>query len=117
MADVFSARKRSAIIACVRNCGNKRTAIALLNILRRYKLTGWRRHQPDFGKPEFGFPKQCLVVFVGGGFSQVVVQRTQHGGCCDTAQTGAELEALRECVPPRDYRDAIIRLIRWTQRA
>ena len=68
MADVFSVRKRSAIMARVRCRENVRTELALLRILRRHKLTGWRRHQPIFGKPDFVFPQQRLAVFVDGCF-------------------------------------------------
>jgi DNA mismatch endonuclease (patch repair protein) len=68
MADVFSARKRSNIMARVRGRGNERTELALLSILRRYNITGWRRHQPVFGKPDFVFPKFKLAIFVDGCF-------------------------------------------------
>lgn len=68
MADVFSARKRSAIMARVRGRGNERTELALLSILRRHKITGWRRHQPVFGKPDFVFPTFKLAIFVDGCF-------------------------------------------------
>jgi DNA mismatch endonuclease (patch repair protein) len=68
MADVFSRRKRSAIMARVRSCGNERTEVALLRVLRRQRITGWRRHRPVFGKPDFVFPKQRLAIFVDGCF-------------------------------------------------
>lgn len=68
MADVFSARKRSEIMARVRGRGNERTELALLNILRRHSISGWRRHQTVFGKPDFVFRKHRLAVFVDGCF-------------------------------------------------
>lgn len=68
MADVFSKPKRSAIMARVRGRGNERTELALLSILRLNKITGWRRHQPIFGKPDFIFPKSKLAIFVDGCF-------------------------------------------------
>lgn len=68
MVDVFSSQKRSAIMARIRGQGNKRTELALLSILRRNKITGWRRHQPLFGKPDFVFHQQHLVLFVDGCF-------------------------------------------------
>jgi len=55
-------------MARVRGRGNERTELALLNILRRHKITGWRRHKPVFGKPDFVFPKFKLAIFVDGCF-------------------------------------------------
>ncbi|WP_096361786.1 very short patch repair endonuclease [Sulfuricaulis limicola] len=68
MADVFSSQKRSAIMARIRGRENKRTELALVGILRRNKITGWRRHQPLFGRPDFVFHQQRLVLFVDGCF-------------------------------------------------
>jgi DNA mismatch endonuclease (patch repair protein) len=68
MPDVFSARKRSAIMGCVRCRGNERTELALIRILRRNSLTGWRRHQAVFGNPDFIFRSQRLALFVDGCF-------------------------------------------------
>jgi DNA mismatch endonuclease (patch repair protein) len=68
MTDVFSARKRSAIMAHVRGRGNERTELALLRVLRRHNITGWRRHQRVFGNPDFIFQKLRLAVFVDGCF-------------------------------------------------
>lgn len=68
MADVFSSQKRSAIMARIRGSGNARTELALLSILRHYKITGWRRRLPLFGKPDFVFPQQRLALFVDGCF-------------------------------------------------
>lgn len=68
MVDVFSTRKRAVIMARVRGRGNKRTELAFLSILRRHKITGWRRHRPVFGKPDFVFSKSRLAIFVDGCF-------------------------------------------------
>jgi DNA mismatch endonuclease (patch repair protein) len=68
MVDVFSAHKRSAIMSRIRSRGNKLTELALLGILRRHKITGWRRNQPVFGKPDFIFPQRRIAVFVDGCF-------------------------------------------------
>ena len=48
--------------------GNKDTELALMKLFRQYHITGWRRHQPDFGKPDFIFRKSRLAVFVDGCF-------------------------------------------------
>jgi DNA mismatch endonuclease, patch repair protein len=68
MADVFSTLKRSAIMAQVRSRGNKRTELALLGVLRRHKLIGWRRHPTLFGNPDFIFRSYRVAIFVDGCF-------------------------------------------------
>lgn len=52
----------------IRGRGNKGTEQALVSLLRAHKITGWRRNQPEFGKPDFVFPKQRIAVFVDGCF-------------------------------------------------
>jgi DNA mismatch endonuclease, patch repair protein len=52
----------------IRGRGNKDTELALVKILRAHGITGWRRHQPVFGKPDFIFRRQRLAVFVDGCF-------------------------------------------------
>ena len=52
----------------VRSRGNKDTEVALAKLFRRHKITGWRRHQKIFGKPDFVFPKIKIAVFVDGCF-------------------------------------------------
>jgi DNA mismatch endonuclease (patch repair protein) len=68
MADVFSRAKRSEVMSRIRGRGNKETEIALARIFRENHITGWRRHQPLFGKPDFTFRRQRIVVFVDGCF-------------------------------------------------
>lgn len=68
MADVFTKKKRSQVMAAIRSRGNKDTELALAKLLRRHGIIGWRRHQPVFGKPDFIFRKQKVVVFVDGCF-------------------------------------------------
>lgn len=68
MADVFSKKKRSQVMAAIRGSGNKDTELKLASILRRYRITGWRRNQNMPGKPDFVFRNQRLAVFVDGCF-------------------------------------------------
>jgi DNA mismatch endonuclease (patch repair protein) len=68
MADVFSKRKRSDVMSRIHGRGNKDTELALVKIFRRFGVTGWRRNQNVFGKPDFVFPKLKLAVFVDGCF-------------------------------------------------
>jgi DNA mismatch endonuclease (patch repair protein) len=68
MNDKLTRRERSQLMAKVRGHGNKSTELALVIIFRRNKITGWRRNQKIFGKPDFIFPKLKLAVFVDGCF-------------------------------------------------
>ena len=68
MSDVFTKRKRSEVMSCVRGRGNKATELVLAALFRQHRITGWRRHQPLFGKPDFIFLKAKLAVFVDGCF-------------------------------------------------
>lgn len=51
-----------------RGRGNKDTELAMIRLFRRHGITGWRRHRPLFGKPDFVFPRIKLTVFVDGCF-------------------------------------------------
>ena len=66
MPDVFTKAKRSDVMSRIRGRGNKDTELALIRIFRAHRITGWRRHQPVFGKPDFVFPRWRLAVFVEG---------------------------------------------------
>jgi DNA mismatch endonuclease, patch repair protein len=68
MADIVSKRKRSEVMAAVRSHGNRATDLKLIALLRRHRITGWRRKQKLFGKPDFVFPRSRLAVFVDGCF-------------------------------------------------
>jgi DNA mismatch endonuclease, patch repair protein len=60
--------ERSANMSRIRGRGNKETEVALVKLLRAKRITGWRRHQPLFGKPDFIFPRLKFAVFVDGCF-------------------------------------------------
>ncbi len=68
MPDVFTKTKRSQVMSCIRGRGNKETELALIRVFRNHFITGWRRHQPVFGRPDFVFPRLKLAVFVDGCF-------------------------------------------------
>ena len=44
MPDVFTKAKRSEVMSRIRSRGNKDTELALARLLRRNKISGWRRH-------------------------------------------------------------------------
>jgi DNA mismatch endonuclease (patch repair protein) len=68
MVDIFSTQKRSEIMSKVRSTGNRSTEVAMILLLRRHRIAGWRRRFPAFGNPDFVFPKNRLAVFVDGCF-------------------------------------------------
>lgn len=66
--DTVSVAQRSAIMRAVRSRGNKVTELLLVRMLRRGRITGWRRHISLPGNPDFIFSKEKLAVFVDGCF-------------------------------------------------
>lgn len=52
----------------IRGRGNKDTELALMKLLRRHHIAGWRRNQKVFGKPDFVFWHVRLALFVDGCF-------------------------------------------------
>ena len=55
-------------MAAIRSTGNRDTELRLVTILRAHRITGWRRHQPLLGKPDFVFRRERVAVFVDGCF-------------------------------------------------
>lgn len=68
MPDVFTKAKRSQVMSRIRGHGNKDTEVALVKLLRIHRVSGWRRRQPVFGKPDFVFRTARVAVFVDGCF-------------------------------------------------
>jgi DNA mismatch endonuclease, patch repair protein len=59
---------RSRIMASIRSKGNRTTELALARAFRSQKLSGWRRHLPLPGRPDFVFKDARVAVFVDGCF-------------------------------------------------
>jgi len=55
-------------MALVKGKGNKSTELKFRSLLRLAGITGWRRHYPILGKPDFAFPKHKVAVFLDGDF-------------------------------------------------
>ena len=98
MPDIFTKTKRSEVMSLIRSRGNKDTEIVMARLLRRHKISGWRRHlqirvsshvtrhtsrtlrpKQKFHiphsafpvlkvRPDFVFSKSRLAVFVDGCF-------------------------------------------------
>lgn len=68
MADTVDKATRSRYMAAVKSRGNISTEARMVALLREHKLSGWRRHLPLPGTPDFCWPKLKLAVFVDGCF-------------------------------------------------
>lgn len=68
MADVFTKAQRSMVMARVRGRDNMSTEVRTADLMRAAKVTGWRRHSPMFGKPDFVFQRARVALFVDGCF-------------------------------------------------
>jgi DNA mismatch endonuclease (patch repair protein) len=68
MADVFSKKKRSDIMSRVKSRGNRSTELALIDLMKRHRIVGWRRNSLKIGRPDFVFQQHKLAVFVDGCF-------------------------------------------------
>jgi DNA mismatch endonuclease (patch repair protein) len=68
MADVFTKAKRSEVMSKIRSRGNRDTELALAHLMRVNRISGWRRHLPITGRPDFAFRRQRVAVFVDGCF-------------------------------------------------
>ena len=66
--DTLTKKRRSALMAKVRARGNKSTELRFVTLLRRHRLSGWRRNQFLFGQPDFVFKKVKVAIFVDGCF-------------------------------------------------
>jgi len=66
--DIFSVDQRSKIMSGIRSSRNASTELRLIRIMRRHKITGWRRNIRLPGKPDFVFLQKRIVVFVDGDF-------------------------------------------------
>ncbi|MBI2516579.1 MAG: very short patch repair endonuclease [Opitutae bacterium] len=93
MPDIFTKKKRSAVMSLIRGAGNKGTELRLIQVFRANDITGWRRGQmirfnlqPSTSnsersklgvgrsklsrgvRPDFVFPRLHVAVFVDGCF-------------------------------------------------
>ncbi len=80
MADIFTKRKRSAVMSAIRSRGNAATELRLITVFRAHGITGWRRGASLQWKveglklkkfrvrPDFVFRACQLTVFVDGCF-------------------------------------------------
>jgi DNA mismatch endonuclease, patch repair protein len=88
MGDILDSKKRSALMSSIRGRGNKSTELAMVAMLRQFRISGWRRHRElrprpsksDIGhvrltrsrrikvRPDFVFQNTKVAIFVDGCF-------------------------------------------------
>ncbi len=100
MADSIPKETRSRIMRQVRSKGNKSTELRLVELLRENKITGWRRHLPLIGKPDFAFPKAKTVIFVDGCF--------WHGHDCRNTKPADNADYWQKKIERNRKRDAMV---------
>lgn len=66
MADNLSKEQRSYAMSRIRSRGNSSTEQALITVMRRAGIRGWRRKSTLRVKPDFVFRRFHIVVFVDG---------------------------------------------------
>lgn len=64
----FGGLTRSEVMSRIRGKGNEKTELRLAGLMRAEGITGWRRHLPIPGRPDFSFRKQKVAIFVDGCF-------------------------------------------------
>jgi DNA mismatch endonuclease (patch repair protein) len=100
-------------MAAIRSSGNASTEMRLASALRRAGLSGWRRHQPVLGKPDFVWPSEHLAVFVDGCFwhgCPQCYQRPRHNAAYWSAKV--ERNRARDRFVNRELRRVGWRVIR-----
>lgn len=64
----FGGLSRAMLMSRVPSSGNKTTELKLATLLRTAGISGWRRHYPLLGNPDFVFPQTRITIFVDGCF-------------------------------------------------
>lgn len=68
MTDWLTKQQRSHNMSSIRSRGNATTEQRLVALLRKHRISGWRRHAPLPGRPDFVFRKERVALFVDGCF-------------------------------------------------
>ncbi len=87
----------------VKSRGNRSTEIKLIEFFRKNKITGWRRNQNLYGKPDFVFPKKNLALFADGCF--------WHGHNCRNLRPRENADYWNEKIERNKKRDKKVKRI------
>jgi DNA mismatch endonuclease (patch repair protein) len=89
--DRFTKSKRTEFMSLIRGEGNRSTELAMIQLFRTQRITGWRRHLAVRGKRDFVFPKLRVAVFLDGA-SRMDAPSTPAGPNVDYRNYRASLE-------------------------
>lgn len=98
MTDIFDKAQRSRIMAKVKATHNASTEQRLIGVFRSFGVRGWRRNYKVYGKPDFVFPHERVVVFVDGCF--------WHGHDCRNTRPAENQEFWQKKISSNMQRDA-----------
>lgn len=83
----------------IRGKGNVTTEVAMLGLLRRGRISGWRRHLQLAGRPDFSWAKERVALFLDGCFWH------GHGTCRKNVTPAANAELWRAKIERNKRRD------------
>jgi DNA mismatch endonuclease (patch repair protein) len=93
----FGKLTRSELMGRVRSKGNKTTENRFASILRKEGITGWRRHLPLPGNPDFVWRAAKLALFLDGCF--------WHGHACRNVSPKTNAALWRTKITKNKMRD------------
>ena len=64
----FGGLTRSQLMSRIRSKGNATTEQTMVALLRKHGLSGWRRHYPVAGRPDFVWRQERVALFLDGCF-------------------------------------------------
>ena len=73
----FGNLKRSELMSKIKSKGNKTPELRMVQLLKNVGISGWSRHLPLPGKPDFAWPNEMVPVFVDGCFERQMGQISQ----------------------------------------
>jgi DNA mismatch endonuclease (patch repair protein) len=98
-------------MSLIRSKGNQTTEITFARLLRKNRITGWRRHLHLPGKPDFSFLREKVAVFLDGCFWHACPRcyrrpatntrfwdRKRADNLARDRRVGRELQAIGFCV-------------------
>jgi DNA mismatch endonuclease, patch repair protein len=96
----FGRLTRAQLMSRVRSKGNKTTEERFAAMLRRGRISGWRRHRRLLGSPDFVWRKAKLAVFLDGCF--------WHGHKCRNTSPKTNAAAWRSKITKNRLRDRMV---------
>jgi len=97
-------------MAAIKSKANPSTELKVAALFRANGITGWRRHSPIAGRPDFVFPRKRVAIFVDGCFWHGC---PQHGREPDSRQAYWGPKLARNKARDRQV-TRLLRKLGWT---